>query len=502
VGDQLKRILASLTSRWNAMGPGQKFVTGSLLATALVTILVTAFLARHATYAVLYAGLDPEQANAVVEELRDMKVRHRLKDGGRTILVPEKDVYSARIDLAGQGLPGGGGVGFEIFDKRGFGMTNFMQQVNYRRALEGELTRTIAEMDEVLGARVHLVMPERTLFMDEDRQPSASVMLRLKPGARLGRKQAEGIGYLVAGSVEGLSADHVNILDFYGNLISGHDMASLEGEGTARMEVKASVERWLEDKAQSLLDRVVGPGNAVVRVTAELDFERVERNVEMYDPENAVVRSEEMSEESQGDGGGEFLNTVTNYEINRTVETLVKAPGTVERLTVAVTVDGRYEVPEGAGEDSEAQFVPLPQAELDELAAIVKNAVGHDDRRGDQFHIACVQFNHQYLDREQQEMKRVERQMLIQTIVRYGFLLVAAAAAFLILRKIFRSISGTLAELPRPAPEGTGGAVAGEGPASEDAAAVTRLVDQVSDAARRQPQESAALIRNMITESE
>ncbi len=265
----------------------------------IVTVVVSLFLARHATYSVLYTGLETDQASAVVDELNGMQVPYRIADAGRTILVPEGEVYSLRLDLAGKGNPGGGKGGYEIFDKSRFGMTSFMQQVNYRRALEGELTRTIREMDEVMAARVHLVMPERTLFADDSRKPTASVMLRLKPGVELARKQIEGITYLVSGSVEGLVIESVNIVDYYGNLLSNQHGDEFDGEGGARFEMQTAVARFLEEKAQSLLDPVVGPGNAVVRVSADLDLERIESEAEKFDPDFAVVRSEELNEDRE-----------------------------------------------------------------------------------------------------------------------------------------------------------------------------------------------------------
>ncbi len=498
--DTWKSLVANLSARWGAMGQGQRVVLGGLILAAVATLGISALLARNISYSVLYAGLDPERASRVVEELRDRKIPFRIADSGRTLKVPQKDVYSIRLDLAAEGLPGGANEGYEIFDHRGFGMTNFMQQINYRRALEGELTRSIREMDEVLGARVHLVVPERTLFMDENRQPSASVMLRLKPGVRLGRKQVEGIAYLVAGGVEGLAPERVSILDYFGNLLSTHHGdGGLDAEGAERLEVKTAAERWLEEKAQTLLDRVIGPGGAVVRVTADVDFERLERDAEFYDGENPVVRSEELSEESGGDTGGEFRNTVTNYEINKTVERLVKVPGSIERLTVAVTVDGHYESAEGQSEE-ETRFVPRTVAELNELASVVKNAVGVDEARGDKFHIACVQFDHSHLEQEQQQMKHVERQMLWQTLLRYGLWLFGAAAAFLILRKIFRSIGQALSGLS-PAPAATPGG-RGVDLHVADLANVESASDRASEVARRQPQESAAVIRNMLEEGD
>lgn len=500
-----------LLARWQAMGPGQKFVLGSLFIGMALTIGISAFFANHVTYTVLYAGLEAEQASQVVDELRNTKIPFRLTDSGRTILVPEKHVYSARLDLAGKGSIGGTGMGYEIFDQSKFGMTSFMQQVNYRRALEGELTRTIVEMDGVMTARVHLVIPEKSLFLDGQRPPTASVMLRLKPGIRLSRKQIEGITALVSGSVDALSTDNVNILDYYGNLLSVKGSESGMGvEGTARFEVENSVERSLEEKAQSLLDRVVGPGNSVVRVTAELDFERLERNEEKFDADNPVVRSEEVSEEMEGEGGGEYRSTVTNYEINRTVDTMVKTPGNIKRLTVAVTVDGRYEIPVAAEgeENAEAEpgFVARSREELRELEALVKNAVGLNESRGDQFHIACVQFDHRYMDIEQTEMKSTARRLLIQTIIEKVLLIIGLVVAFLIIKKIWKSIATTVANATPAAPVTAAQSVAASVAASIPSAGVTAggaassTAAQISRMAEASPEESADMIRSLIGE--
>ncbi|MFH1278413.1 MAG: flagellar basal-body MS-ring/collar protein FliF [Candidatus Eisenbacteria bacterium] len=495
MADSMRRLSADMLTRWLALAPGRKLVAGCLAAGVIATVVISIFLARHATYAVLYTGLETDQASAVVDELRGMQVSFRIADSGRTILVPEGDVYSLRLDLAGKGNPGGGKGGYEIFDKSRFGMTNFMQQVNYRRALEGELTRTIREMDEVMAARVHLVIPERTLFADESRKPSASVMLRLKPGVNLAHKQIDGITYLVAGSVEGLGLENVNIVDYYGNLLSNQRGGEFDPEGNARLEMQTAAARFLEEKAQSLLDQVVGPGNAVVRVSADLDLERIERDSEKFDPDFAVVRSEELNEEAGGQSGDETRSTVTNYEINRTVERVVRAPGNVKRLTVAVTVDGRYEAAAG-GKGAEPVFAPRSAQELDQLGALVRNAVGLDQSRGDQFHIACVQFDQRSIAIEQEEMKKAERQMMITALASKAILVLGALAVLFVLRKIVRSLGTTLAQAPaRPG----GGATGGDAVAAE-AARIQSLTNRVSELARTQPEESAALIRTMVGE--
>ncbi|MBN1826868.1 MAG: flagellar M-ring protein FliF [Candidatus Eisenbacteria bacterium] len=505
MADGMKGMTENLAARWRVLGSGQKFVLGSLIAGAVVTIVLSFFLAKHASYGVLYAGLDAEQASGVVDRLRDLKVPYRISDSGRTILVPEKDVYAVRLDLAGEGGVEGGASGYELFDQSKFGMTNFMQQVNYQRALEGELTRTIREMDEVMNARVHLVIPERSLFLDGQRAPSAAVMVRLKPGSRLTQKRIEGIGALVAGSVEGLHPENVSILDYFGNLLSTPgDEDGAEVQSAARYEVEAGVERLLEEKAQTLLDRVVGPGNAVVRVTAELDFEKLERNVERFDPDNASVRSEETTEEMKEEEGSEYRTTVTNYELNRTVETVVKAPGNLKRLTVAVTVDGRYEVPEGAEGDAESapSFVERDRRELSEIEALVRNAVGLDEDRGDQIHVACVQFDQRHLLDERSEMQKVERSLLVRTVLEKALWALGALVVFLVLRRFLRSAGSLLNQAPaRRAVEAEGMEMFGA-PAAQAVAAYGSSAQKVTQAARNRPEESAELIKTLISESD
>ena len=455
--ESMQSLVTRVSERWRTLGPGQRFLAGGLVSGAMLTVFLSVLVVRHVTYATLFTNLEPEQGSQVVEKLRELKVPYRLTSGGRTVLVPEKEVYTLRLQLAGEAGPGGAGSGYEIFDRSRFGMTSFMQQVNYRRALEGELGRTIREMDEVVSARVHLVIPERSVFVDEAAQPSASVVVRLKPGARLGGKQIAGISALVAGSVEGLAPDRVNILDCYGTLLSSNAQNSgLDPEATTRFEVERQVGEALEERAQSLLDRVVGPDMAVVRVATVLDFERLERESEMYDPNVTAVRSEQQSEQTTPDSGGESTTSTTNYEVSKTVEHVKKAPGSIKRLTVAVTVDGRYEP---AAKGGEPRFLPRPVSELDKLAALVKNAVGIDDARGDQFHIACVQFDRSAAQETMTEVKREERRELMQTVFGRGVIVLAAVFVLVALRLLVGPMLRAFGAPPAPAvplPPGAG----------------------------------------------
>jgi len=480
-----------------------------MLSGAVLTVVVSVLVVRHVSYATLFSNMEPERASQVVEKLRDMKVRYRLAGGGRTILVPESDVYALRLDLATTVPPGGGG-GYELFDKSKFGLTNFMQQITNRRALEGELARTIGSIDEVVAARVHLVVPERAVFAAEARQPSASVVLRLAPGARLGRKQIQGITALVAGAVEGLQADRVAIVDAVGTLLStaGSGFGG-DPETAARLEAETETARALEARAQSLLDNVVGPEQAVVRVAVELDFENVERESESYDPERSAIRSEQTTEQSNPEGGGESGSSLTNYEVNKTVERTKKAPGTIKRLTVAVTVDGRYtDPPEGSPKNTPPDFVTRPAAELEKLAALVRNAVGVDDRRGDSFHIACLQFDRSHDGETAGALQRGERRELVQAVISKGSIVIAAVIVLIALRLAFTSMAKVLGA-PVAAPLPAGGAAGPDAGAAALSAfdlempAVTPprnsvVTGRVSAMSRQKPEEAAALILDML----
>lgn len=425
---------------------GQRFLFGGLLSGAALTVVVVVLVFQHVTYGMLFTNLDAEQAGPVVEKLRERHVDYKLSNGGRTILVPEKDVYQLRLELAGEVPQGGGGGGYELFDRSKFGLTNFMEQVTSRRALEGELARTIGSLDEVLTARVHLVVPERSVFADETRAPSASIVLRLKPGAALGQKQVQGIAALTAGAVEGLNTDNVSIVDATGNLLTNKDgTRGLDPVAAARYEAENDVARSLEEKAQSLLEQVVGAHNSAVRVYVELDFDKLERDSETYDPEKSAIRSEQSSEQSGAEAGGESSTSLTNYEINKTVEHVKKAPGTVKRLSVAVTVNGRYEaLGPRAPKDAKPRFLQRPKTEMDNLATLVRNAVGVEDSRGDQFHIACVEFDRSGDQELQAVAVQEQRRELVQTVAGKGSIVLAAVIVFLALKLAFGAMAKVL----------------------------------------------------------
>ncbi len=500
-----QRSASRIGNFWSNLSPGQRLVVGGTIAAIVVAIIVGVVIASRARYSVLYSGLTPEEAGQVVEKLDQKKIPYKLAGGGGTILVPTGKVYSTRIELASEGFPRSGTVGFEIFDKGTFGMTDFLQKVNYRRALEGELAKTISQMEEVEGVRVHIVVPERTLFKEDQRPATASVVIKMNPARKLLRRQIEGIAYLVASSVEGLEPSRVTILDSRGNLMT-RGFPDDEGQPADKLELTKSVESYLETKAQSLLDEVLGPGKAVVRVSAVLNFERIEKNIERYDPENAAIRSEERVESTDGEGGGRSETSVTNYELNRTVERIASEVGNIERLSIAVMVDGTYQEVTNERGETVRQFVPRSDEELQKIASIVKSAVGFDPQRNDYFEIASIAFDRTYLADEQKDMEKFMKMQFYLSLARKGAYLAGVA---LVLFVIVKLVKKTLAVIE--ASSTRRGLAVQVGEAGEvhtgERNRFTRketpeTVDEVLAMAVENPKDTANIIRSLMGEGE
>jgi len=371
---------------WRVANASQRaLLVGGVLAGVLSLTLVVRWSARP-DFVVLFSGLGPEEASAVLGELEELGVPHDVTASGGSIRVPSDRVGELRLRVAGKGLTGKSTVGYEIFDRQNLGMTDFLQHVNYRRALEGELVRTIISLEEVRNARIHLAIPERDVFLRKAEEPKASVILDLKPGARLRPDQIRGIYALVSASVQGLRPSGVTVVD-----TSGRELGGGGGEEFAatseQLRIQQEVEGHLREKVEGLLENVVGDGNASVQVTALLDFERVERSIESYDPDRTVIRSEQRIT-GAGSAGDSQETILTNYEVDKTVQRILGSVGTIRRLSIAVLVNG-VATPNPDGTAAYAERAP---EELATLAAIVQDAIGYDETRGDSFEIASLRF--------------------------------------------------------------------------------------------------------------
>lgn len=389
-------IQQQLTGFVSRLSSGQKMMIGVVTLGAIAGIIFLITVVNAPTYGTLFSNLNPEDASKIVAKLQEKSIPYQLNESGKSILVPKDKVYETRLSLAGEGLPQSSVIGYEIFDRTNLGISDFVQKVNYRRALEGELARTILTIEEVEGARVHLVVPERVLFKEDEKPATASVVLKLKNGKSPRPETIQGVAHLVSSSVEGLESDNVTIVDSKGKLLSDvHKSNSVAALTSTQYEMQQTVEAYLAAKAQTLLESVVGGGNALVQVNAELDFRQVERTLEQYDPDRTAVRSEQLSEEKTSSGDSlepsTRSNTVTNYEINKTVEHIVENLGNIKRLSVAALVNG---IPTKVTRDGQevTEIQPRPVPEMQQLTDLVKKSVGFDQQRNDEVSVTNLTF--------------------------------------------------------------------------------------------------------------
>lgn len=513
--DEFKSVFTSIADYVRRMSASQALMLLGISAGFIAGIFVLVTYVNGANYSLLYSGLEPSAANEIVTYLDGNKIPYQIENGGGSILVPDNQVHKSRMALAAQGLPAGGAVGYSIFDETNFGMTEFLQKVNYKRALEGELTRTIMEIHEIKAARVHIVIPKERLFAKDKKETTASILLKLS-GGDLSRRQLAGIKHLVASSVEGLRPANISIIDYEGDLLSSdNERDELAGLSSSQLGVRKEVESYLEEKAQSMLDDVIGMNKAVVRISAELDFTQVERTNESYDANGAVVRSEERTEnssnssdkqpesavESEEDNKAEA--TITNYEIPRTVERIVNSVGIVKRLSVAVMLDGVVEqVDDGEG-NLTSSYSPRSQEEIDRLTSVVKSAVGFDGDRNDQVEVYNIAFDHEDLQQEQDALDGVyDNYVYVGLLTRIGWWVLIAAILLYFRKKakvLFASLKAIVPPPPPPVQETPQAqAIQDEMPMVEPERRRPKLLDQMQETAKERPEELAKVIKTMM----
>jgi len=372
-------------------GRGRSIMILAVGGAAIVAIMLLARMAAAPAYVPLLAGgLSLAEIGAVTAKLDEEGIAYRLEKGGAEVQVAEPDLARARVTLAREGLPAKGNPGFELFDRPAWGMTDFTQRINYRRALEGELERTIGEMRGVESARVHIALNESSGFRRASRPEAASVVLTTRGGGRPAGELVEAIASMVASSVDGLETDRVTILDAGGHLLTAAvEPGSTAGLTKRQLSYRREVEQYLETKADDLLARTLGAGNTHVRIAAELNFDKVDRTTQTVDPDVTVTLQEETSNitPSPGQVGAASSAQSTTYETTRTLETYSGASGTVRRLTVAVLVNDGV-----SGEGGAARPVARTAQELARIETLVANAVGLDRERGDQITVMSAPF--------------------------------------------------------------------------------------------------------------
>ena len=362
----------------------------AILGVGVVALVAIFGLSRWATKPDMvpaFSGVPLESVGKMTDALDAAGVTYTLERGGTDVMVATTDLARARVVLASAGLPAQGRPGMELFDQPSWGMTDFAQKINYRRALEGELERTISTMKGIERAQVHLAIKETQAFRRAGDAPAeASVVVKLRNGQRPEADVVRGISQLVASSIDNLDAQRVAVLDDGGRLLSrmldANDPASLS---SAQLEQQRAVEDHLAEKASAMVNQIVGNGNATVSVAADLSFDQVERMSQVVDPEKQALSTEQKAEITPGtDGGAGSTNVASSYDNSRTVETVKSATGLVKRLTVSVLVKDRV--------DAKGVSTTRPQTELDQIAALVRNAVGFDSTRGDLVKVVSTAF--------------------------------------------------------------------------------------------------------------
>ena len=503
VRDQLGRI-------WASTGRVQRISVGVILAVAVLALGIFVAVSSRPAYVTVFTRLSPQDAASIVSKLKTTKVPYQTANGGKTILVPSSQADNARLSMASAGLPQSGVVGYEIFDKTNFSTTDFTNQVDLLRALEGELDRTLGLLDGVQAASVHLVMPPQALFQQQQQPTTASVALQLKPGVKLTPGQTKAVTKLVSASVQGLTPQNVTVVDQNGNVLtdelSANSAAAQQQVTQEQLQLQHNYDVQLQTELQSMLDRVLGPGQSVVKVNAAMNWDHFQSTSELFSPGNrpAIVRSQrQITENFQGSGtppiggvpgtqsnvptyqgatatGGPSQYNKTdntqNFEISKSIEQLQKSPGSIQRLTVSAMVN-----------------TPLNQAGVDNLTRSLQAAVGYDPNRGDLVTVTSLAFNTQPNTAAAAAAAAAQRQQLIQRIAEGAGVALVALVLLFFFRGLVMSLRPAEVEL-LPVPL-TVGELAGDG-----GAALGRLTEEEMMAARALGMEPGAeLAREDLT---
>lgn len=399
------------------LGPARLGVMGAVVLGLLVFFIYISMQVSGPQMKMLYKDLDTEDSSSVAAKLEELKIKYEISPDGSSVMVPDKEVGRARMLLAQDGLPNGGSLGYEIFDKQSsFGTTSFVQNINQVRALEGELGRTISALDPIKSARVHLVLPQRELFSRETHAASASVFLHLKGSSQLDKEQIAGIQSLIASAVPDLKAKNVSIIDSNGALLASGGEEESQALTNKADENRREYEQHMTRVIEDLVGRTVGFGKVHANVVADLNFDRISENQEIFDPQGQVVRSTQTIDDKSSEkeaaatnvsvqnnlpnanadltGGDEPTSSAarteetTNFEISKTIRSLVRETGEVRKLSASVLIDGTYET----DKDGNKVYKPRTEEEIKNITALVSSAIGIDEKRGDKLEVINMQF--------------------------------------------------------------------------------------------------------------
>lgn len=472
----------------NRMTPQQKLAAAAALAFAFALLVGVWLWSQKTDYAVLFSNVEEKDGGAIVTALQQQNIPYKVESGGATIMVPAERANELRLTLAAQGLPRGGSVGFELMENQKLGLSQFHEQVNYQRALEGELARTIQSVSAIAGARVHLAIPKQSAFLRNEQQPTASVVVNLRAGRKLEPAQIAGIVHLVSSSVPALAANQVSVIDQNGNLLARQSKQDGPALDDTQLEYVRNVEDSYMTRIQKILEPMLGATNFRAQVMADVDFDTAEQTSETYKPNpnpNNSIRSLQTSENIANNPGpigvpGALSNqppvpatapitspvvpgsvaqsspiplnssktATTNFEVDKTVQHVKRALGQVKRLSIALVVNNKNE------KDAKGKFktIPLTEAELTKIASLVREAVGYSEKRGDTINVTNTSFTNP----EHEEVaalpvyKDPAMIAMLQEVARW---LVLALIILFIIKKVIQPLMRSANPPPQPVEE-------------------------------------------------
>jgi flagellar M-ring protein FliF len=443
-------IIGQFNEFYKSLGPTKRLALVASLFIAFIAICSVMFMASGKDYAVLFSNIPSDQVPVLIEKLNSKNIPYNLTDDGKTIKVPKDYLHATQMQLMSEvGSTKMGNIGLELFDKQDFGINSYAQKINYQRALQGELMRAINTLTPVKQSKVILALPAKKTMMEESAPPSASVVVELHPGKELLAEQVRGIRYLVANAVEGMDVERVTVIDDRGKMISRQSDGAT-GASNEIMELKSKVEKELEGRIESILTKVVGSGKIVAKVDATINNKVVTAVEESVDPDKTAIRSQTSQEENLDgartsptgvpgsrsnipgaeDNNGQVgfkqdvkkeLKTI-NYEVPKTVKNIKEAAGAVEKISVAVLIDGVNSTTTKADGTTETKWQPRTAEEVAKYESLVKNAIGYVAARGDSVKIESIQFQPEDFTESEKILTTLEKKKLVQSLFKWGLL--------------------------------------------------------------------------------
>ncbi len=459
-----RNIIVQFRDFYSNLTPVKRMSMIAISAIVLITAGVMVSLMAGTDYVPLFTNIPADQTSVIVDKLQSKNIPFRVQEGGKSIVIPKELLHSTQMALMSEiGSGKLGSIGLEIFDKQDFGASSYAQRINYQRALQGELTRAINTLDAVKRSKIMLALPPKKTFLEEGGTATASVVVELHPGKTLAEEQVRGIRHLVGSAVEGLDPEKVTVVDSRGKMLSRpHDVAG--GASTALAEVKAKMETDIQERVESILAKVVGQGKVMVRVNAELNHRQTQMVEETVDPEKTALLATQSEEErldgsrtnpagvpgaranvpGAGEAGQVGFNQnvqkelkTQNFVVPKTVKNVSEAAGGLQRITVSVVVDGTTAVTKNEqGEETES-WTPRSAEELAKFDAIVKNAIGFSESRGDSVKIETMKFEKEDFSESEKWMTTLERKKLVNAVLKWLLLGGVLAAFFLMVVRPF-----------------------------------------------------------------